>query len=80
MPRTVRTGRAVSWLLAGVAVAGQARYQGAGGVYGAWPASAIGPGLGGVAARDQVAVPAQHRVRPHEQPHPMQHLRWQLVQ
>lgn len=30
------------------------------------------PGLGGVTAGEQVAVPAQHRGRPHQQSHPAQ--------
>lgn len=35
-------------------LARQARHQGADGAYGAWPARALRPGRGGVAARDQV--------------------------
>ncbi|MFJ8026109.1 hypothetical protein [Streptomyces sp. NPDC096311] len=32
-----------------------------------------------MAARDQIAVPAQHRVRTHHQPNPVQHLGGQAV-
>lgn len=31
------------------------------------------------AARDQIAVPAQHRIWTHQQPHPAQHLRRQTM-
>jgi hypothetical protein len=41
------------------------------------PASALRPGLGSGSAGDGVAVPAQYRVRPHQQPHPAQHFPWQ---
>jgi len=33
-----------------------------------------------VAARQQVAVPAQHRVRPNKQPEPAKYVAWELVQ
>jgi hypothetical protein len=37
-------------------------------------------GPGSVPTRDQAMVPAQHRLRPYQQPQPMQHLRPQTVQ
>jgi hypothetical protein len=33
-----------------------------------------------VAARQQVPVPAQHRVRPAQQPEPAEHVAWESVQ
>jgi len=33
-----------------------------------------------MAAREKITVPTHHRVRPHQQPHPAQHLRRQPVQ
>ena len=50
------------------------------GAHGPRPSRALRPGSGSVAARDQIAVPAQHRIRTHQQPHPAQHLRRQPVQ
>jgi hypothetical protein len=44
------------------------------------PAGALGPGPSRVAAREQVAVPAQHSVRAHQQPQPTQHVSREPVQ
>jgi hypothetical protein len=46
----------------------QAQDQLADGADGARPARTLGAGPGRMAACQQVAVPAQHRVRPHQQP------------
>ena len=59
---------------------GQPQYQQADGADGARPAGAPGPGSGRVAARQQVPVPAQHRVRPDQQPEPAEHVAWEPVQ
>jgi hypothetical protein len=50
-------------------LSGQAQDQGSDGADRARSASAPGPGSGGVPAGDQVTVPAQDRVRAHQQPH-----------
>jgi hypothetical protein len=44
------------------------------------PTRPLGPGPGSVPCSDQVTVPAQHRVRAYQQPHPTQRLRLQPVQ
>jgi hypothetical protein len=43
-------------------------------------ARALGAGTGRVAARQQVPVPAQHRLGPDQQPEPAEHAAWELVQ
>lgn len=43
-------------------------------LYGPRPVRAFGPGRGGVAAYDQVAVPSRHRGRVQQQPQPPQHI------
>jgi hypothetical protein len=48
----------------------QAQDQLADGADGAWPARASGAGAGCVAAREQVAMPAQHRVQSDQKPEP----------
>ncbi len=58
---------------------GQAQYQRSDRVHGAGPASAFRLGLGSVAAGDDVAVPPEYRVRPHQQPHSAQYLPWQAI-
>ena len=40
----------------------------------------LGRESGRVAARQQVPVPAQHRVRPDQQPEPAEHVAWEPVQ
>ena len=39
-----------------------------------------GAGSGRVAARQEVPVPAQHRLGPDQQPEPAEHIRWEPVQ
>ena len=58
----------------------QAQHQQADGADGARSARAPGAGSGRVAARQEVPVPAQHRVRPHQQPEPAEHVAWEPVQ
>jgi hypothetical protein len=58
----------------------QAQYQDADGTHRRWPARPLGSGPGRVPLPDQVAVPAQHRIRAYQQPHPAQRLRSQPVQ
>ncbi|WP_200215896.1 hypothetical protein [Micromonospora coerulea] len=58
----------------------QAQHQGAYGADGVWPARPFWPGIGSVAARGEVAVPAQHRVRAHQQLEPMEHAQRKPVQ
>jgi hypothetical protein len=41
---------------------------------------APGPGPGRVAARQEIPVPAQHRVGPHQQPEPAKNVAWEPVQ
>lgn len=53
---------------------GEPQDQGADGAQDPRPSRALRPGPGRMAACDQIAVPAQHRVRTHQQPHPAQHL------
>jgi hypothetical protein len=55
---------------------GQTQYQGADGPHGPWPAPALGPGHVRVAVGYQAAVPAQHRVGPHQQAQPAQDVAW----
>ena len=57
----------------------QAQHQGTNRAHGLRPARALGPGPG-VAACEQVAVPAQDSVRTHQQTQPMQHIPGELVQ
>jgi len=40
----------------------------------------LGPGSGRVMAGQEIALPAQHRVRPHQQPEPAEHVAWEPVQ
>jgi hypothetical protein len=49
-------------------------------VHGPRSAWTLGPGLVSVAPREQIAVPAQDRVRTHQQPQRAQHLVRKLVQ
>ena len=58
----------------------QAQHQLADGADGARPARAPGAGPGRVAARQQVPVPAQHRLWPDQQPEPAEHVPWEPVQ
>ena len=58
----------------------QAQDQLADGADGARPARALGAGPGRMAACQQVAVPAQHRVRLHQQPEPAQNVAREPVQ
>jgi hypothetical protein len=58
----------------------QAQDQNADGVHRPRPSRTFGPAGGGVPTRDEVAVPAQYRVRAHQQPHPAQHVQRQPVQ
>ena len=58
----------------------QAQYQLADGADGARPARALGPGSGRVMAGQEIPVPAQHRVGPHQQPEPAEHVAWDPVQ
>ena len=58
----------------------QAQHQQADGTDGARPARATGAGPGRVATRQQVPVPAQHRLGPHQQPEPAKHIPWEPVQ
>ena len=58
----------------------QAQHQQADGADGARPARAPGAGSGRVAACQQVAVPAQHRVWPDQQPEPAEHVAREPVQ
>ena len=58
----------------------QAKHQQADGADGAWPTRAIGMGPGRVAARQQVPVPAQYRLRTYQQPEPAKHVPWEPVQ
>ena len=44
------------------------------------PADTLRPRDPGVTGGDQVAVPAQHRLRTHQQPHPVQHVAGESVQ
>ena len=59
---------------------GQTQHQHADGADGARSARVSRPGPGRMAASQQVAVPAQHRVRPHQQPEPAEHVAWEPVQ
>lgn len=59
---------------------GPAQDRSAGGAHGARPARALRAGASGVAAREKVAVPAQHGVRSDQQPQPAQHVHRQPVQ
>ena len=58
----------------------QAKHQLADGADGARPARAPGAGPGRMAACQQVPVPAQHRLRPDQQPEPSEHVPWEVVQ
>lgn len=49
----------------------QAQYQQADGPDGSGPADPLGSGASGVACGDQVAVPAQHRVRTYHKADPV---------
>ena len=44
------------------------------------PPRAPGAGSGRVMAGQEIALPAQHRVRPHQQPEPAEHVAWEPVQ
>ncbi len=59
---------------------GLAQYQGPGGAHDSRSSWALRRAGGCVVACDQVAVPAQHRVRTYQQPQPTQHLQRQPVQ
>lgn len=59
---------------------GQAQYQQADGADGARSARAPGPGPGRMPTAQQVRVPAQHRLRLHQQPEPAQYIPRQPVQ
>jgi len=58
----------------------QAHNQQADGADGTRPARALWARSGRVAARQQVPVPAQHRVRPDQEPEPAEHLPREAVQ
>ena len=58
----------------------QGQDQGADGTHGAGPARPLGSAPGSVPLPEQVAVPAQHCVRAHQQPHPAKRLWPQPVQ
>ena len=58
----------------------QAQHQGADRTKRAWPAPPAGPGHRSVAARNQITVPAQDRVGPHQQPQTVQGGSGQAVQ
>jgi hypothetical protein len=58
----------------------QAQHQQADGADGARPTRAPGAGPGRVAARQEIPVPAQHRVRPDQQPEPAKHVPREPVQ
>jgi hypothetical protein len=58
----------------------QAQHQHANGTHSRGPARAFRPGQVRVAAGEEVAVPAQHRVRAHQKPHAAQHVARQPVQ
>ena len=58
----------------------KAQYQLADGADGARSARAPGAGSGRVMAGQEIALPAQHRVRPHQQPEPAEHVAWEPVQ
>jgi hypothetical protein len=58
----------------------QAQHQQAHGADGARPAWALGAGPGRMTARQQVPMPAQHRLRPHQQPEPAKNVPWEPVQ
>ena len=58
----------------------QAQHQQADGTDGPRPARALGAGPSRVAARQQVPVPAQHRLRPDQQPEPAKHVPREPVQ
>jgi hypothetical protein len=50
----------------------QTQYQGTDRPEGSWPSGPVRTGDPGVPAGDQVTVPAQHRLRAHEQAQPVQ--------
>ena len=58
----------------------QTQHEGTDGTHRRWPARPIRCGPGGVPSGDQVAVPAQDRVRVDQQPQPTQRLPRQAVQ
>jgi len=61
-------------------LAGQPQHQDTNRVHGARPARAPGPGLLGVPACDQIAVPAEHSIRAHHQVQSLEHVPGEPVQ
>ncbi|MEU0119604.1 hypothetical protein ABZ137_39535 [Streptomyces bobili] len=58
----------------------QTQHENADRAHGTRPTRTFGPGTGRMAAREKITVPAHHRARPHQQPHPAQQLPWQAME